>query len=263
VGDPVSAGAAEERQALEARFLAQLDWIERAARSIARRHGLSQDEADDFTGWARLKLVEEDYAVLAKFRGESSITTYLTVVIAMLWRDYRVRQWGRWRPSAAARRKGQLAVRLETLLRRDGLRLSEAAERLRTAGETDLSDRELARLSAELPLRAPVRVVRLAGDASEPSAAGGADDYAAEDESADQTKAVGKALESLAAEDRLVLRLRFWEGLSVADVARGLGVPQKPLYRRIERLLAQLRKLLVQNGLSRDDVRAAIGGWSS
>ena len=261
MGDPVPARPAEERQVLEARFLGQLDWIERSARAICRRHGLSPDDSDDFTSFARLKLVENDYAVLAKFRGESSLTTYLTVVIAMLWRDYRARHWGRWRPSAAARRKGPLAVRLETLLRRDGVSLAEAAGRLRSAGETMLSDRELAALAAELPGRVPARVVPIGSEADEPAVPGDADDFMSAEDSDEQGRAVERALQQLPAEDQVMLRLRFWEGLSVADVARGLGVPQKPLYRRIERVLGQMRNLLEQSGLSAENVRAALAEW--
>ena len=79
----------------------------------------------------RLRFIENDYAAIRKFRGESSLGTYLTVVVAMLVRDYRVQRWGRWRPSAAARRLGDVAVRLETLVRRNGQAVHEAAETLR------------------------------------------------------------------------------------------------------------------------------------
>ncbi|HEV2146432.1 MAG TPA: hypothetical protein VGR37_03360, partial [Longimicrobiaceae bacterium] len=162
-----------DRKDLEALFLENLGWIERVAASICRRHGFGGDDAEDFASWARLRIVEDDYAVLRKFRGESSVTTYLTVVVAMLFRDYRVSRWGRWRPSAAARRHGRLAVRLETLVHRDGYRLEQAGELLRTTGETDLSERELAELLARLPARSPTRPVEVGPDplASTPAAA--------------------------------------------------------------------------------------------
>ena len=47
-----------------------------------------------------------------------------------------------------------------------------------------------------------------------------------------------------------MLRMRFWEDMSVADIARGLAVEQKPLYRRLERLLADLRKKLAGAGVT-------------
>lgn len=254
MGDPGSARAGEERQTLEARFLGQLDWIERVASSICRRHGVSQDDADDFTSWVKLRLVEDDYAVFAKFRGESSITTYLTVVIAMLWRDHRAQHWGRWRPSAAARRKGTLATRLEALVYRDRLPVGQAGEILRTSGQTSLSDRQLSALLTELPMRSPGRPVQVGTESSkEPNGSSRADDVIAADDAESSRKAIESALERLPAEDRVMLRMRFWEGLSVADIARGLGLPQKPLYRRMERALRELRRLLEQAGVSREE----------
>ncbi|MGH8186413.1 MAG: hypothetical protein ACREUC_07605, partial [Steroidobacteraceae bacterium] len=75
---------------------------------------------------AFLKLIEHDYAVLRRFEGASSLRTYLTVVLHRVLLDQRNREWGRWRPSAAAYRNGPLAVRLERLVTRDGLTPAEA-----------------------------------------------------------------------------------------------------------------------------------------
>ncbi len=260
MGDPVSARTSSQREALEARFLDQLDWVERVAASVCRRHGLSSDDADDFTSWAKLKLVEDDYAVVAKFRGESSITTYLAVVIAMLFRDYRAQHWGRWRPSAAARRRGPLAIRLETLVYRDRMPLAQAAQVLRMSGQTELSDRELAGLLAELPPHSTGRPLQLGTEEGvEAPAAERTDDFMALDEAESQRKTIEGVLRRLPAEDQVMLRMRFWEGLSVADIARGLGIPQKPLYRRMDRALAQVRELLEQAGVSQEQARAVLG----
>jgi RNA polymerase sigma factor (sigma-70 family) len=67
-----------------------------------------------------------------------------------------------------------------------------------------------------------------------------------------------RAMEDLGDEDRMILRMRFWGGASVADTARALGIPQKPLYRRLDRLLQRLRDALVRDGVSADDVRALL-----
>ncbi|HEY8106260.1 MAG TPA: sigma factor-like helix-turn-helix DNA-binding protein, partial [Gemmatimonadales bacterium] len=187
------------------------------------------------------------------------LTTYLTVVIAMLFRDYRTQRWGRWRPSAAARRHGALAVRLETLVYRDQLRLEQAGEQLRTAGLTVLSDRDLGRLLAVLPARRPLRLMPAGADPlSDTPAADRADDLVAADEAEAGKKVIDGALERLAPEDRLMLRMRFWEGMTVADIARGLGLPQKPLYRRMDRALADLRVYLEESGVSQDQVQAVL-----
>jgi len=250
-----------DRPAAEALFLQNLAWIERVCASLCRRHGVAGDDADEFASWARASLIDDDYATLRKFRGESAFTTYLTVVLSTLFSAWRVREHGRWRPSAAARREGPLAVRLEAMVRRDGLRLDEAAERLRTAGQTTLSDRELAALLARLPAHALPRPVP-AGDevlAETPAPAAAADLRALEGEAearrGEGEQALRRALETLEPEDRVMVRMRFWEELSVADIARGLGVAQKPLYRRMERVLARLRRQLEGAGLSRERVR--------
>ena len=253
-----------ERQRLEALFLSHLGWIERVVAAISRRNGLARDDADDFASWTTLRLIEEDYAVFRKFRGESALTTYLAVVIAMLFRDYRTHRWGRWRPSAAARRRGSLAIRLETLVYRDGLRLNQAAELLRTSGHTDLSDRELGTLLNQLPVRQSGRPqeVTPSGAGVDPPATEQADDLVVADEVAMAKKAIEEQLQRLPLEEQLMLRMRYWEGMTVVEVARGLGLPQKPLYRRLDRALADLRHYLEESGMSRDGVRAALTEWT-
>src|SRR5689334_7997472 len=113
---------------------------------LFRSPGGAGGGSEDGRGWGEVELVEGGYGAIRKFRGESAFTTYLSVVISRLIRDYWVHKFGRWRPSAAAQRMGELAVRLETLVRRDQLPLAEAGEALRTTGLTTLSDRELAKL---------------------------------------------------------------------------------------------------------------------
>jgi RNA polymerase sigma factor (sigma-70 family) len=253
-----------DRSELEALFVEHLSAIERIVAALCRRHGLTGDSAADFGSWVKLRLVENDYAVLAKFRGESSLTTYLTVVMAMLFRDYCVERWGRWRPSAAAQRRGPLAVRLETLVRRDRYPLDQAAQLLRTSGETTLSDRELAKLLGDLPDRGPLRPTEVGPEPLADLPTGMRADEAVDREQADADRraadeALRRGLARLSAEDQLIVRMRFWEGLSIADVARGLGLPQKPLYRRIEHALAELRRHLEAAGVSRERARVILG----
>ena len=248
---------------LEALFLEQLPTIRRIAGAVARRNGLRGDEVEDWISTLLLRFVEQDYEMLGKFRGESTIATYLTVVVAMLFRDYRVQRWGRWRPSAAALRQGVLAVRLETLVHRDGMPLAEAAERLRTSGETTSSDAELARLLGTLPVRGPLRprevaIEPVADHLGDLVPRDRLDVLDAEERTTRAERASAEALAELPAEDQVIVRLRYWEGLSVADVARALGVEQKPLYRRIERSLGHLRRRLEARGITRDEARAVL-----
>ena len=70
--------------------------------------------------------------------------------------------------------------------------------------------------------------------------------------------ALADALAALSPDDQRLLRMHFWDGLTVAEAARRLGVPQKPLYRRIERALVTLRDRLEADGVSRGAL-AAVG----
>src|SRR3954463_13971714 len=115
---------------LEKLFLEQLGRIDRAAAFIARRNGLGDADASDFVAEVRAKFVQSDYEPLRRFRGDSAIGTYLSVVVAGIYRDYAAARWGRWRPSAAAQRIGPPAPRLERLVSRMGLSLAEAGEAL-------------------------------------------------------------------------------------------------------------------------------------
>jgi RNA polymerase sigma factor (sigma-70 family) len=250
------------RQELESLFVDNLPAAEWVLSALARRHALSRDEAEEFGAWAKLRLIEDDYAILAKFRGESSLPTYLTVVLSMLFREYRVQEWGRWRPSAAAKRGGAFAIRLETLIRRDGMPIAEAGQLLRTSGMTSLSDRELAELVSTFPMRTPLRPVQ-----SEPTDAPAddrADDLVEVGESVAQASeakaALDDALETLPTEDRLIVRMHFIESMSIADIARGLALPQKPLYRRLDRALRTLRTTLERSGITRDHIRELATG---
>jgi RNA polymerase sigma factor (sigma-70 family) len=247
-----------ERSQLEALFLAHLPVIERILAVLTRRHGLAGDDAEEFGAWAKMRLVENDYAILARFRGESAPATYLTVVLATLHREYRVSELGRWRPSAAAQRAGPIAVRLETLTRRDGMTLGQAGELLRTNGETTLSDRELGVLAMRFPMRAPLRPVQVGDARADAAGSARADELIESDEAASEAAAARRALDlalvGLPDEDRLVMRLHYMEAMSVADIARGLALPQKPLYRRLERTLQRLRRELERAGVTREYV---------
>lgn len=259
-----------ERQKAEALFLANLEWIERSAASLCRRYGMGGDEAKDVGSWVKLKIIEDDYAPIRKFRGDSSIRTYLVVVVASLFRDYRAGHWGRWRPSAAALRAGPLAVRLETLVHRDGCTLDQAARTLRESPQPELqrakemTDGELARMLAELPVRGPLRPFE-AGEAPLDAipAVSSAEERVAEQES-DQTRrtvfgALERVMGRLQEEDRVILQLVYWQGLTIAQVARVRSLPQKPLYRRIERILGQLRRELPTEGVQPEQLRDFLG----
>jgi RNA polymerase sigma factor (sigma-70 family) len=236
-------------------YVEHLDVINRIAESLCRRNGVRGADAEDFAAEARLKLLQDDYAVLRKFRGTSSTMTFLTVVISNLFRDYRIKQWGKWRPSAEARRRGEAAVLLETLVYRDSRTFEEACAVIEQNGRLGISREELRRLLAELPRRSPRRVVNEDANDDIP-AADHADDAVLDEEREAHAQvaasAVRRAVARLDAEDGLIVRMRFFEGFTIAEVARAIGVEQKPLYPRLRRILDALRRDLGAEGIRVD-----------
>ncbi|HEU0055174.1 MAG TPA: sigma-70 family RNA polymerase sigma factor [Longimicrobium sp.] len=240
-----------------------LPWIERVATMVCRKHSVWGDDADDFLSLARMKVMDGDYAVLRKFRGDCAMKTYLAAVVVQRFHEWRRERHGRWRPSAAAVRIGPPAPELEALVYRDGCALSEAAERLRSAGRTDATNAELARMLAALPARAPNRPEATDEAQIDSRPAPSRADIlirAAEHDArrAPVFGALDRVLAGLDAEDVLIVRMRFADGHSVADIARSLGLDQRMLYRRVNRLRERLRAGLEETGVSRDDVREVL-----
>lgn len=233
----------------ESAFLAALPAIDRIISILGRRHGLADGDLEDFSSWVRARIIEADYAVFRKFGGRSSLDTYLSVVLANLLKDYRNSRWGRWRPSAMARRLGALAIRLETMLYRDGASVREATQVLKGKG---IDEEEIRSLASRIPARIKAREVGIEAGVEEAAPTSGPVELEETD------RLVAAAIAELPAEDQLLVRMRFWDDFSVADIARTLGLEQKPLYRRIEGIQAQLGLLLVARGVDRARVAAML-----
>lgn len=240
------------------------DLIQHKLRKLGRTSGLPDHEAEEFLSWANSRLVDDDYRMLARWEGRSSFSTYLTVVLVNLMRDYRIHVWGKWRASAEARRQGADAVLLERLWIRDGLPLDEAIQRARSEHGVSRSPAELERMAAALPRRPERRRVGEEELARLP--AGGRVEERLEDRERRRTAArlrreLLPLLRALPAEDRLLLKLHYRNGLSMAEISPILGRPQRELYSLRDRCLKRLRQALEGAGLSAQGVAGLIG-WS-
>ena len=140
----------------EALFLASLPVIDAAVRQVCRRHHLTATEADDFASEVRFHFIERHYEPLRKFRGDCTLRTFLIVVVQHLFLDYRNRLWGKWRPSAEAKRHGPAAILVERLVTRDNWTLDQAIEIVSTNHGVDVTE-ELRALFVQLTQRAPAR----------------------------------------------------------------------------------------------------------
>ncbi len=241
---------------------ANLELIDQICGFVCRRHALHGADAEDFTSHVKLKLLEDGGARLRQFQGRSSLKTFLTSVVGNLFRDYRIQAWGRWRPSAEAGRRGRLAIQLEELLYRDRLSLDEATETLRTNFQLRATPAELAKLAAKLPKRSPRRF-ESDEQLAETASADRSDEPVRDQEKRrtvhEAREALRDALASRSAEDRLVLRLHYDDGLSLTHIAEDLGIPRRQIYSRLEKLRLELRRALEATGLRASEVLAALG----
>lgn len=245
----------EPRALLESSF----GLVERVIAYTSRRRRLLADDADEFAGFVHLKLVENDYSILRKFEGRSSLETFLAVVVQHLFLDHRAHLWGKWRASSVAKNLGDAAVEIERIVRRDGRSVEEAATMLRSA-HPELTPASIAALVKSLPER-PLRRRFVDLDAAahvgtEPNQIPAS---ARQLDSDRISKVVHRFLASLEPTDRLIFRLRFENDMTIAEIARSVRVEQRPLYRMFERNLRCLREALRAEGITDDEAVALIG----
>ena len=223
--------------------IALLPMITTVVSSIGRRYRLGPDEREELHSVVCLKLVSDGCAILRKFEGRSGVRTYLTTVVTRIWLDLMIARCGKWRPSAVATRLGPGAVQLERLMLRDGLSLSEAGAILTmNLGMAESVD-AVHDLYEALPVRnPPVRLVTDAVLEGVPIQSSPSD--AVEGEDLQQHRRLRRVLLRLTVEERGLLLRRYMHGQTVADIARELSLDQKELYRRYDRLLGEVRRLM-------------------
>jgi len=222
-----------------------LELLTQVLRDITRARRLPPEDADDFTQSVHLRLLESDYEVFQRFNGQSSLRTYLNVVVHRLLLDWRNAMWGKWRASAAARRMGDAAVMLERLIHRDSFSTDEAIAIVSATRHAPPVD-ELRRLAEALPPRLRRRMVS-DEDLPDMLTVAFEDPLDANQRRRDEgfaRQALQAAMERLVPEDRQLLRLRYYKGQSVQAISRTLRTDPKRLYRRFERVRRTLRRSL-------------------
>lgn len=236
-------------------FERHLPFIKKAVAYAVRRYHFSPEETEDFSQEVMVKMLSRDCEVFSDFRGESKMESYLAVVVERCLQDYVNKLWGKWRPSAEAKRRGPLAEQLERLVYRDHHPLEVAIEMLKQRGAKE-SKEEIEQIFSKLPMRVDRIVTGEDGLQNVVS-----------DEETDQPireqehevyvqkaeKALHRALETLPANDRLLVRMKS-EGTTIQEAAKILGIEAKKLYRRYEKALKTLRELLLRDGIRAEDL---------
>lgn len=245
-------------------LLEHLHLIDQLVRTTGRRRHLSEEQ-DEFAGFVRVRLIEDDYAVLRKFQHRSSLRTYLAAVIERLSLDFCIERWGRWRPSAVADRLGPVAVLLERLVTRDGHPLEEAIQIIHTSRASTMSPAALHAIWEQLPPR--IRT----SEVSEEAAAAVPSNQSSESEVEDAERQANlarlertlrAAFAAVPDQDRVLVALRFDQELSITQIAKLTGNSVPTLHRRLDRTTKDLRRALTAAGFLPRDVADLIGNSS-
>ena len=243
-------------------LLDHLGLVDQIVRTTGRRRHLSAAEQDDFAGFVRLRLLEDNYGILRKFQNRSSLRTYLVAVVERLSLDFCVERWGRWRPSAVADRLGPVAVLLERLVTRDGHTLEEAMEIVRTNHAAPASDSELRAIWSQLPPR--IRTTEVSEEAAAAVSANDTSESTIEDAERQKNierleRTLRSAFADIPDKDRVLIALRFDQDLSIVEIAKLMGSSVPTLHRRLDRTVKQLRLALSQSGFDPRQVSGLIG----
>jgi RNA polymerase sigma factor (sigma-70 family) len=229
-----------------------LSILESVISTLTRSRRMRREDAEDFRQTVHLRLAERRDDVFRRFDGRSSLRTYLFVVVHRMLLDWRNHALGRWRPSAAARRLGAVAVNLEQLTHRYGYSHDEAITQLCSANRT-LNPADIQRVAAALPVR-PMRHVSVNGFPELTQAVDFEDpfeEHHRKTQTDRQRIALARALAGLPREDRRLVWLRYRRRLTVRAMAARLDTDPRRLYRRLEQILLTLRRRLLVAGVAR------------
>jgi len=183
-----------------------------------------ENEADRLFNKVLDKLSENDFSILRKFENRSKFSTYLTTII--------------------------VRTAIDMIRERAGRERSEKGHGTSRSGKVPDA------------YGTPVREGRRSGVAGEY--------YIADTDNIPELKAIGRDREkkmrevitllfsSLSGEEKLLLRMKFpadqgMEPMSTKEISRALGISEKGVYNRIDRLIKKCRKILKNAGVEEQD----------
>lgn len=247
--------------------------------NLAARRFDSTHFAEEAALFVLEQLAADNWKRVRKFSGRSSFKTYLASVCYRLLEDFSRQKFGRKQPPAWIKRLGGVWVRLFQLLCLERVELVEAVERaaqiFSKEEKKSIEDKGLMVLEDVIDCRShQAREVEY-DDAQDGQYRGkySAQERQLEDDEKElllralfqdvlETDANQKIYESakeiitvgveLQAEERLLLKLCFRDGLSVTKAGRMLGYNRNQVHGRMRRLLNRLRQEFVNNGIDKE-----------
>lgn len=221
------------------------------------------------------QLNKDDYKILRRFSGKSSIKTYLSTVIANTMVDMIRKKRGRDRSKERAAAFGDVGAQLHKLVMREGKTVSEAFEELKNTRGVTVTLEECDEMVRKMKGRRdkngafdPETVTTVKEGTMNPGSdevivrdrGGTPEDAALNNDSTKKARqVVENILHHLDGKDRLILRMRFPANddeppLDLQEIADILNIHKKSAYLRIKRALTKCRVTLEKWGLDFNDL---------
>jgi RNA polymerase sigma factor (sigma-70 family) len=233
---------------------------------LCAKIGMNPSDEADVLGVAQLALIENDYRKIRSCRDATLTHTFLEKILRNELIDTERKHnpaKKRFRPSTAAQQLGPVAEALEKYCWQ-GLHLEEAIAKitreLTAANQPVPSPAEFAAMVAPLRLRTPVSVL-----ATDPqtmvfaSAAADAESVLLHDELVTLLRTWKMGLND---EDRLLLQWYFLDVLTVAEIARIIGISDYRVRQRLA-VMDDLARTIKQAGYSMDDMRPILDAFEA
>jgi RNA polymerase sigma factor (sigma-70 family) len=239
-------------------LLEHLPLVERIITNVCRRRGMDAAQTEEFAAFVKLRLVENDYAIIRAFKERSSFGTYMTTVVSRLLNDYRNHEWGKWHDSAEAKRHGTLAIDLERCIVRDSRTLDEAYGAL-LPKYPNITRTVLEEIAARFPNRHRRKMLSLDEHPDKEIGTDPTDLVASAELAECISRVVNIFIRGLPKEDQRLLQLRFGSDMPVPQIGKVLHQDAQSLYRRLRTHMGGLRAALEAAGVSAHDVGRLIG----
>lgn len=234
-----------------------LDRIRTTILAVARRRRIGPFDREDLIQDVLVDILDRHPGWLCGASGRGVPWAEIDHLV-ITWLRRRI---GRWRPSTAARRYGQLGIHLERLVLRDRWTSTDAVETIAvsSAGSPPRAVIEQIANSLHLDSRASTeRFTRNTADSTPACSSSSPDaEMSASAARAAVTIWLGAALRELCTEDQRMLALKFCRDMTMAEIAAALGRTPGNVQKRFERLKPRLRACLEAHEVSVAEVCAA------
>lgn len=243
-------------------FVSNLTVTNKIIEKYCRMHNVRGNEVDDCRSYVYEKLIDNDYKKIREFKGNSSYKTFITVVITRILIDRKRLSSRKWKPSKKAIEIGKEAVILEELVYCKDCSFEEAYNILTTNHNIPIDRDKAYEIVTQLQGRniRRKRHKKVEIDENGYGIHSISPEEAAIDEEnlkiKEQLYIIIKEMhESLSNEERLLLKMRFEDDISISKIARILKMNRSDVDKKLKAIIRRFKDKILTKGISIDSIR--------